>query len=274
MSHYLIVGCGYLGQRVAGLLLAAGHRVSAATRRPERAAELAALGIEPVMCEVTDAPLRLPEVDGVVHCVGWDRAGGRTFRQVYVDGLGNVADASMSAAKIVHVSSTSVYGQTAGEDVDEAGETTPVEDSGKVVLEAERLLRSKRPDAVILRFAGIYGPGRLLRESALRKGERLGPGASHWLNLIHIDDGAAAVAAALDRASAGSTFNVADGHPVRRLDVYLYLARLLNTGPPVFTIGEGGKQSNRRVVARRMREELGVTPRYGSYLSGLRASIG
>jgi len=274
MAHVLVVGCGYLGRRVAALLVAGGHRVSATTRRPERAGELLALGAEPVLADVTDDALSLPEADALVHCVGFDRAAGKPMREVYVAGLRRVLAASTAVPRIVHVSSTGVYGQTAGEDVDEASETTPVEESGKVVLEAEGVLREKRPDAVTLRFAGIYGPGRLLREDALRKGTALGQGAHGWVNLIHVDDGAAAVVAAIDHPLPGDVVNVADGHPVRRIDFYLFLARLLGTGAPVFAAGAASGQPNRRVVARRMRDALGVTPRHGSFISGLRASLG
>jgi nucleoside-diphosphate-sugar epimerase len=273
MSHVLIVGCGYLGRRLASRLLARGHRVTGTTRSASGAAELAALGVEPALCDVTAPGVTLPQADALVHCVGYDRTAGKPMREVYVEGLRRVAGASGAIPRVVLVSSTSVYGQTEGEEVDEGSETSPIEENGRVVLDAELALRELRPDATILRFAGIYGPGRVLRESALRKGEPLGPHPQAWVNLIHVDDGAAAVEAALDHPSAGLLVNVADGHPVRRLDLYLYLARLLGTGPPVFSASAPGKQSNRRVAARRLREELGVTPAYPSYISGLRASL-
>jgi len=60
----------------------------------------------------------------------------------------------------VYVGSTGVYAQTDGEEVDEEAATQPTEESGRVVLEAERLPTRTR-SAIVLRFAGIYGPGRL-----------------------------------------------------------------------------------------------------------------
>ena len=50
----LIVGCGYLGRRVAHLWLAQGHRVFGTTRSERRAAELRQLGVAPVLCDVLD----------------------------------------------------------------------------------------------------------------------------------------------------------------------------------------------------------------------------
>src|SRR5262249_27241783 len=80
----LIVGCGYLGRRIAGLWLAAGQRVIATTRSQDRAAELRQFGIEPILCDVLslDSLATLPQVDTVVYCVGFDRAAGRSMRDV------------------------------------------------------------------------------------------------------------------------------------------------------------------------------------------------
>src|SRR5439155_10779702 len=110
----------------------------------------------------------------------------RSMREVYVGGLGHVLDTLPTPGRFVYVSSTGVYGQTDGTWVDERSETVPTEESGRVVLEAERLLRSKLPAAVVLRFAGIYGPGRLLRRQLLVAGEPLVGDAEKWLNLIHV----------------------------------------------------------------------------------------
>jgi nucleoside-diphosphate-sugar epimerase len=271
MSSFLIVGCGYLGQRVAGQLLALGHCVFATTRKPERAAAFREQGISPVICDVmAPGSLRLPATDGVVYCVGLDRSGGASMRAVYVEGLRNVLAALPAVSRLVYVSSTSVYGQTDSEEVDENSETAPPEESGQVVLEAERLLRETRPDAVVLRFAGIYGPGRLLREGALRRGEPLAGGPDRWLNLIHVEDGAEAVVSALERPVSGETFNVADGHPVTRGEFYGLLAKLLGAPAATFTAAVT-EPVNRRVAARRMRERLGVVPR--RWDEGLRASL-
>jgi nucleoside-diphosphate-sugar epimerase len=277
----LIVGCGYLGRRVASRWVAAGHRVFATTRTLQRAGELRGLGIEPVVCDVLDAAsLRsLPAVDGVVHCVGLDRTAGASMRDVYVGGLGNVLEKLPAPRRFVYVSSTGVYGQSQGEEVDEGAATQPQEESGRIVLEAERLLRQRLPAAVILRFAGIYGPGRLLRRQAVEAGEPIVGDAHRWLNLIHVDDGAAAVLAAEERAQPGEVYNVCDDQPVRRRDFYARLAELLGAPPPHFVAPAPGaplpphERANRRLVNRRLRADLGLRLRYPSFGEGLPASL-
>jgi nucleoside-diphosphate-sugar epimerase len=197
-----------------------------------------------------------------------DRTQGVPMREVYVEGLARVVAATTGIRRFVQVSSTSVYAQTGGEWVDEAAVTQPSEESGQVVLEAEQTLRAQRPDATILRFAGIYGPGRRIGEAALKAGRTIPGDPDKWLNLIHVDDGAAAVLAALQHG--GTLFNVADGQPVLRRDYYGHVASLLDREPPQFT--PTGDPVNRRIDAQRMRSVLGIQPQFADYRAGLAAS--
>jgi nucleoside-diphosphate-sugar epimerase len=163
--------------------------------------------------------------------------------------------------------------------VDEGAATEPPDPSGQVVLEAERLLREWQPDAIVLRLAGIYGPGRLPRSRALQAGEALAGDADKWLNLIHVDDGAAAVVAAAGRGRPGAVYNVCDDRPVRRREFYPLPARLLGAPEPRFIPPDPGaplpahERVNRRVVNRRLRQELGLDLRYPSLEQGLPASL-
>lgn len=274
---HLVIGCGYLGSRVAALWKAQGKVVAALTRSREE--HLRSRGIEPIRGDVLDANLTLPQVETVLYAVGLDRSAGKSFREVYVEGLRNVLNRLPRPERFIYVSSTSVYGQTGGEWVDEDSPTEPVEENGKIVLEAERLLRSILPDAIVLRFAGIYGPDRVLRRAALERGEPLLGDAEKWLNLIHVEDGAKAVLAAEERAVSGGTFLVADGNPVRRREFYARAAELLNAPvaqfrplPPEAPLPPH-ERANRRVSNRKLREELEVTLDFLDYVGGLSHSV-
>ena len=266
MPSHLIIGCGYLGRVAARRRLAAGHRVAALTR--SRADELRALGIEPVVGDVTDPVLRLPAADTVLYAVGLDRSAGKSMREVYVGGLANVLKALPPVRRFVYVNSTSVYGQTDGGWVDESSPTEPAEENGRIVLDAERVLHERRPEAIILRFAGIYGPGRGVRKAAVERGEPIAADPDGWLNLIHVEDGAAAVLAAAERGELGSTYNVADDRPVARREFYAEMAALLGAPAPRFAAAT--ERNNRRISNRRMRVELGVGLRFPDFRAGLR----
>src|SRR5580704_1284332 len=136
----LIIGCGYVGQRLAQRWCARGDHAFAVTRKQERAAEFTRQGWTPIVGDITGPQsIDLPEVDVVVFAVGFDRGSGRTMSQVYVNGLANVLERLPVCGRFIYVSSTSVYGQTEGQEVDEESETEPRESSGQVVLEAERI---------------------------------------------------------------------------------------------------------------------------------------
>ncbi len=277
MACKLIIGCGYLGLVVAKMWLGTGHRVIATTRQRERFAELQAQGIEPVQADVLDpgSLAALPAVSTVLYCVGLDRTTGDSMRTVYVNGLANVLGALRFPDRFLYVSSTSVYGQTQNEEVDESAVTEPGEDSGRVVVDAESLLRERLPTAIILRFAGIYGPRRLLSVAAIKSRAVLARDPDKLLNLIHVEDGARAITAADERAKPGAIYNVSDGRPVTRRDFYTSLAQFVDAPPPRFMPLSAPLASNdracRRIVNRKMLQGLGVELRYPTYKAGLAA---
>jgi nucleoside-diphosphate-sugar epimerase len=268
----LVIGCGYLGRRVANVWRAS-RPVAALTR--SRAEELQRDGLQPIVGDVLDANslMNLPLASTVLYAVGLDRSAGRSMREVYVNGLANVVRQVRCTGPFIYISSTSVYGQRDGSWVDESSLTEPLEESGRVVLEAERTLRSLRPDAIVLRFGGIYGPNRVLRRQALLAGEPLTIDAEKWLNLIHVSDGVTAVLAACERGEAGATYNVCDDEPVTRRAFYTESAIVLQAPPAMFAYQAMtiASEANRRVRNRRLCEQLGWRPHHASYRDGLRA---
>jgi nucleoside-diphosphate-sugar epimerase len=261
--------------------LSQGHRVTGFTRRSTNAEELRRDGIEPIIADVLEPKslLCLPYADTVLYAIGLDRTSGASMRSVYVDGLANVLDHLPPPRRFIYVSSSSVYGQSDRSWVDEDSPTEPLEESGQVVLDAERLLRAGLPQAIILRFAGIYGPNRLLRQRIIEAGEPIVGDADKWLNLIHVEDGVQAVLAAEDRGVPGRSYNICDDQPVRRRDFYTELARCLSAPSPRFILPPPDQptppheKANRRIRNRRMHEELGVQLCYASYREGLPNSL-
>src|SRR5262245_14862435 len=207
----LIFGCGYLGLHVARSWLAAGQRVFAVTRTAERAAQLATSGIEPLVADITaDAQLQLPqEVRTVLFAVGHDRGSQQSIHQVYVGGLAKALGGLPEAVrKVIYISTTGVYGQVTGDDVDEDSPCHPTREGGKASLAAEQLLQASRfsSRAIILRLAGIYGPGRIPRSGDLLAGRPIDAPSQGWLNLIHVEDVARIVLLADERAAPPRTY--------------------------------------------------------------------
>ena len=298
----LIIGCGYVGMEAARKWLEAGHEVAALTRSEEHARQFSEWGIQPVRGEVTQPETlqQLPEADTVLYAVGFDRSASLSRREVYVDGLAHVLSViKQRAQKIIYLSSTSVYGQTQGEWVDESSLCEPERENGQICLQAEQLFEQQgllsgdslggSARAVILRLAGIYGPGRLLaRMEQIRAGEPLLGRPDAWLNLIHLTDIVNTILKCDTEIPLSSHYLVSDSRPVTRQEYYQTLAELLDAPAPRFAEGVAAEQKskstrsnsteraaglNKRCNNKRLREELGLEPVYPSIWEGLPQAI-
>lgn len=293
-AERLIIGCGYLGRRVAERWRLAGDHVTVLTRSEDRAAQLKQEGLQPLVGDVLDpASLKqLPRVATVLLSVGFDRSSGADFRTLTVDGMRNLlASLAGQSDRILSISSTSVYGQHEGELVDETSPTEPDRPNGAACLEAEQLLARTRAEfaqqnhsplwTVVLRLAGIYGPGRMLRRlDQLRSQEPLSGKAEAWLNLIHVDDAARAVCAAAEHPQPAPLYLVADDAPVQRRDFYATLSQLTGSPPPVFdedAASEGNRPRSagfgKRCDNQKLRAELLDTLEYPTWQEGLRHAV-
>jgi nucleoside-diphosphate-sugar epimerase len=281
MPVKLIVGCGYLGGRVAELWLADGHAVAAISRSATRAAALRERGID---CRVADVlrpdTLRsLPAAQTVLYAVGWDRAAGVSIGELYVRGLQNLLTClPAGTSRFIYISSTGVFGQADGGWVDEQSECRPTRAGGVACLEAETALR-RHPlgqQAIVLRMAGIYGPGRIPRLRDLQQGRPIAAPSQGFLNLIHVQDAARIVVAAERHVRPPGLLCVSDGHPVVRGEYYRELARLAGTAEPRFTTPPADAPatersgSSKRVSNRLLLQQVPIRLQYPSYREGLR----
>jgi nucleoside-diphosphate-sugar epimerase len=273
----LIVGCGYLGRRVARRLLDRGNRVLGTTRSPATAADLAHAGVEPLLLDVLDetAASTLPAADRAVLCVGHDRRAAADRRAVGVDGLRRVLDhlAARGLRRVVYTGSVSIYGQAAGDWVDETSPTEPDGEPGRVQVEAEAALRSAFPPLIVLRVGGLYGRGRVLHRDAILRGQPLRGDPHRWLNLIHVEDAARAVVAALDATDPPPVVNACDDRPVTRLECVEATARSLDLPPPTWAPGDDPPEPSRRVSNARLKATLLPILDYPTIAEGIPASL-
>jgi nucleoside-diphosphate-sugar epimerase len=296
----IVFGCGYLGLRVARRWRDVGASVVAITRSTARSIELASELIGSATADVTDlgsleaelgpfgklSNLRL-SVESALYAVGYDRTSDVDINAVYAGGLQNVLAAlPRSVSRMIYISTTGVYRTAGGDWVDEQTPPDPQREGGRASLAAEEVLR-RHPlgrRSVILRLAGIYGPGRVPYLDKLRADEAIPAPSAGWLNLIHVDDAAKIVVAADDWAAAREesdgphVFCVSDGHPVQRGDYYTEVARLVGAAPPTFTAPPPDSPvaaraaADRRIRNDKMCRELQRSLLYPTYREGL-ASI-
>ena len=284
--RFLIFGCGYLGQRVAAKWIDFGHEVLAVTRTQKNAELFRQSGIQPIIADICNLESLdpLPATDLVFYAVGFDRHSGRSHQEVTCGGLRNVLSRlNGNCSRFIYVSSTSVFGQSAGEWVDERSECNPTQPGGRNCLEAERLVWESFPktstsNANVLRLAGIYGPERLLsRIESIKAGLSVSGRGDSWLNLIHVDDAVSAVLACEKTGSPFETYVVADDRPVLREEYYSSLADFVGGPAPVFNPEEASARGsgglNKRCSNKKLREQLKWAPAFPTIATGLPASI-
>ncbi len=280
-KHLVIFGAGYVGAEVARQAAARGLRVTALTRNAEKAGTLRALGVTTVVADLAGDdwhkhPALAGGADFALNCVS-SGGGAHGYRRSYVEGMRSVLAWAKRApvGTMVYTSSTSVYPQDGGVRVDEAAPTDGVGENGKILLEAEALLRAWSERGFVLRLAGIYGPQRHHLLDQLREGSGVVAGrGDHRLNLIHRDDIAGAVWAALavPASEVGGVFNVADDGAARKAEVVNWLAARLGVPEPVFNgvpaTGRRAVTPDRVIANDKIKRVLGWRPRYPTFRDG------
>ncbi|NMR28228.1 SDR family oxidoreductase [Crystallibacter degradans] len=190
----LIAGCGDLGTEAGLRFAAAGHRVIGWRRSPEKLPAQ----LEGAAVDLTGPLPEIPaDTDIVVIATAAAERTEAAYRSAYVDALANLLDAmehdGVRPRRVLFVSSTAVYGENDGGEVDEATPARPSTATGKILREAEELLHARLPSAVVLRLGGIYGPGRTRLIDQVRQGTAVIPDPPRLTNRIHRDDAAAAI---------------------------------------------------------------------------------
>jgi nucleoside-diphosphate-sugar epimerase len=211
------------------------------------------------------------------------------YRRLYLAGTRNLiawlspAFARRPAARYLYTSSTGVYGQNDGSLVDESSPTEPSSETAKVLVETEQTLlaaaREQKFPAIILRAAGIYGPGRGYLLKQFLSGEvRIADEGGRIVNMIHRDDLVNAIIVALERGSPGEVYNAVDDEPVSQLTFFTWLAAKLGRPPPPTSpaapeISRRRGLTSKRISNRRLRAELGCALKFPTFREGYAAEI-
>jgi len=284
----LIVGCGYVGTRLARRLADSREVLavvrSAASAEPLRAAGTRVLQVDlDVAGPATEALADAADGAAIAYLAPPPESGATDPRLArFLAALGTA-----HPAVLLYMSTTGVYGDAAGALVTEEWPPAPATERARRRVDAERAASAwcaaRGVRCVILRVPGIYGPHRLPLER-LRRGEPAirpedaGPG-----NRIHVDDLVAACIVALDRPARG-IFNATDGDHSSTTEFLQATAELAGLPAPRLLTREEAQSrispglleflnETRRLDNRRLREVLGVQLAYPQMRAGIAASL-
>ena len=288
-QQILIAGCGDIGKRVAGLWIEQGHEVSALTRNVHRFEQQCDLRIRSIEgdLDLPDSHISLPSRDAWIFYFlpPPDNGEDDTRMRAFISHL----DHNQPPEKIIYISTTGVYGDCHGEWVTEQSPVNPQSQRSKRRLAAEKILtewhtRTLIP-VIILRVAGIYGPGRL-PIARIKSGQAvLDEKEAPFSNRIHSDDLARiCVTAARQVVNGYHIYNVSDGNPTTMTDYFNRVAKIAGLQPPrTVTLDQAAQEfspmmlsflnESKRVDNRKMLQELGVELLYPDLETGLQQCL-
>jgi nucleoside-diphosphate-sugar epimerase len=279
MPPITIIGCGYVGTRLARQIKAQAPRLLGVVHSEASARHLQDLGISARRMDLDTDPS--PPVDG--HGVFYFAPPAPSGRGDERIGHWLHSLAKQRPAKIVLISTTGVYGDCGGRWITEAAPLNPHTDRASRRVDTERQLQqwcdSRRVAYAILRVPGIYGPRRLPRARLEQGLPVLAEAESPYSNRIHVDD---LIRACLTAANSDFTgvVHVSDGHPSTMTDYFNRVADALGLPRPEQISSEKAQHSlskemlsylveSKRIDITRMRTVLGVEPEYTDLDRGL-----
>jgi len=272
MARVFIVGAGYVGSATADLLAREGHTVDVGRRSATGQARSHAMDAQ----RPDTHPPALREAEVVVYCVGSDAFTPEAYRAAYVDGLRGVLATAQSARRLLYVSSTSVYTQDDGCEVTESSPTRPRGFSGEQLLEGEAVAAQALAQSSVVRFSGIYGPGRDRLIRLVRSGGALSAKTRAGLtNRIHRDDCARVLAHLVSLGALAPRYNGSDCAPTPLGDIVDWLAGQLGLATPPEgddALAMPQRGGNRRVSSALLRAS-GFHFRYPTYREGFGALL-
>lgn len=222
-----VIGCGYLGRKAASFWTGQNHHVTATTRHPEKLPDLAKVAQKTVLFREGDLDtlsLLLANHEALVVTIGADDLA--HYEEAYLKTAQMFRSLALEMnvpRRLLYTSSTSVYGDAAGQWVDESTPLQGGSETNRILIETEKTYLSLQElgwSVVIFRLAELYGPERtLLQKIQSFQGKELPGDGTQYANMIHRDDVVHALDYALKHPLEG-IYNLADDdHPLRK-DLY------------------------------------------------------
>jgi nucleoside-diphosphate-sugar epimerase len=303
MRVFLAGATGVIGTPLVRRLLKAGHEVTAMTRSVLRAAQLEAVGADPVVCDVFDADgvraaMSDASPEAVIHQLTalparLDWGDPNVFdenNRVRTEGTRVLVDAALAAgaSRIVAQSIAFAYAPT-GDPVKEedaalfADAPPPFGGAVAAIVDLEEQVTGTAGiEGLVLRYGMLYGPGTYHDRRGSTAADIIAgrvplvEGATGMYSWLHVEDAASAGLAALQRGAPG-IYNVVDDEPAPQPEWLPVLAQALRADPPAPAETppppDAPVMSLRGASNAKAKRELGWGPRYASWREGFPASL-
>jgi nucleoside-diphosphate-sugar epimerase len=287
-STLYIVGCGDIGTRVARMAVDRKIKVFSLSRGNKFPQRKEASGVEFKVCDL-DSPETLSglNLNGAALLYSAPPPGGGVT-DTRVRNFLAALKVGCEPARMVYISTTSVYGDCGDKVVTEELPVNPANHTARRRSDAEDRFRAwsieRGIPVVILRVSGIYGPGRIPMQRIQSKEPLLDEKEVGYTNRIHADDLAQVCIAALEKGEDGDIFNVCDGEESKMTDYFNAITDLLKLPRlPQISLAEARRvmsplmfsymTESRKISNRKMLEKLGIKLKYPTMMEGLKDSL-
>jgi nucleoside-diphosphate-sugar epimerase len=274
MAKILIIGCGALGHELAVQLAEAGHDVTGLKRNPPPECNEKLKYFRADITVPQDLEGLATDFDHLFFIVSADSRNESSYHDIYEIGINNLINKfgqSNSVAPWIFVSSTSVYGQRLGEWIDEYSPTIPDKVTSHKIVAAEQRLIVLNPNNVVVRFSGIYGPGREYLLRMAKQAPSIQKDPPYYTNRIHQSDCVAVLKFLLEQRLAGISLEqcylASDDDPAPLWDVISWMTEKMHCNPPLAKIPGQDDGMNKRCRNDKLKK-LGFKFKYPDYKAG------
>ncbi len=260
-ERVLIAGFGYLGKKLAQILLEQNYLVYAIKRQKIDDEQ----NITFIYGDVNDLSADdIPEIDYAFFLLAPNNFSEDNYRRTYIDSLLSFCNIikKKKVKKVLFSSSTSMYEQTDGSLVSEETNVNPQNFPGRIMLEAENILKDNCENPIIARLSGIYGRER----GDIYKTLDNVANPLFYSNRIHQEDACSALLYLMKTEKTHETFIITDSNPEQYKNIATWLERGTKINP------HPKRYSNKRLSNAKL-IETGFKFKYPSYKEGLKDII-
>jgi 2-alkyl-3-oxoalkanoate reductase len=315
MKVFVAGASGALGKQLVPMLVEQGHEVTGMTRTPEKQDLIRQLGARPAVADGLDPEavaqaVAEAEPEVVIHqltaidTAKFSRSIDNQFaltNRLRTEGVDHLLAAARAVGARRFIAQSFAgwpFERTGGpvkteeDPLQSSPPKTVSETLGAISHVEETVTGADGIEGLALRYGGFYGPGTSMainpdgdQVEMIRKRRLpiIGDGAGIW-SMSHIEDAAAATAAAVERGKPG-VYNVADDDPAPVGEIVSDLAKVLGVKPPRriprwlgrLIAGEGMTimmTEVRGAANDKAKRELGWELRYPSWRLGFREGLG
>lgn len=276
-----IIGCGFVGKLLARQLL---HKNMSVASYVSSDSSLAECQSKNIPCQQINLDKSQSDLDltgqRVIYLVPPPHSGRADTRmRHFLEAIQNHVP-----EKFVLISTTGVYGDCDGAWIDETRPLNPTADRAHRRADAEQQVQNfcqqHAIPLVILRVAGIYGPGKIPVERIKRGEPVVNQQDSPFTNRIHVADLVTVCERALMNMTIQGVYNVTDGHPGTMYEYFTGIASMLNLpAPPAISLEQAKQQlsegmlsymaESRRIDNAKLLKDFGIALQFPDLERGL-----